>query len=190
SYIIGRTESFQTVASSSCEGYQQGEDRIWNKGNTIQATLFRDLDASTEMPLEGHCYEIKNFKLTHALERIDPICNSNFYCFPNFIDVYRGLVHPKFPIDIYVDVVGVGFLEEYMTEHNLLMRATCAAYGALTHVFQYLWNSTDANIVLCVLQFWQINWGVDRLKNVTNIDGFSKIVFESNDVLEIDAFRL
>ncbi|CAG7871170.1 unnamed protein product [Brassica rapa] len=100
------------------------------------------------MPLEGHCYEIKNFKLTHAVEhvqltknryhinlsnsfvilKIDPICNSNFYCFPNFIDVYRGLVHPKFPIaDIYVDVVGVGFLEEYMTEHNLLMRATVSS---------------------------------------------------------------
>ncbi|KAG5393671.1 hypothetical protein IGI04_023634, partial [Brassica rapa subsp. trilocularis] len=163
------------------------------EGNTIQATLFRDLDASTEMPLkEGHCYEIKNFKLTHALEcvqltknryyinlsnsfvilKIDPIHNSNFYCFPNFIDVYCGLVHPKFPI----------------VTSNVAIK--CVAYRALAHVFQYLWNSTDANIVLCVLQFWQINWGVDRLKNITNIDGFSKIVFESNDVLEIDAFRL
>ena len=98
------------------------EDFIWSclkQGNTIQVTLIRDLDASTEMPLEkSHCYEIKNFKLTHASERvqltknlyhinlsnssvilkIDPIRNSNFYCFPNFIDVYRGLVHPKFPI--------------------------------------------------------------------------------------------
>ncbi|KAG2293119.1 hypothetical protein Bca52824_039788 [Brassica carinata] len=88
-------------------------------GNTIQVILIRDLDASTEMPLEkSHSYEIKNFKLTHASERvrltknlyhinlsnsfvilkIDPIRNSNFYCFPKFIDVYRGLVHPKFPI--------------------------------------------------------------------------------------------
>ncbi|KAL0845401.1 hypothetical protein Bca101_018647 [Brassica carinata] len=29
-----------------------------------------------------------------------------------------------------------------------------------------------------------------RLKNVTNIDGIFKIVFESNDVPEIDAFRM
>ena len=34
----------------------------------------------------------------------------------------------------------------------------CVAYGALAHVFNDLWNSIDADIVLCVLQCWQINW--------------------------------
>lgn len=30
-------------------------------GNTIKAKILRDLDDSTEIPLEeGHCYEIKN----------------------------------------------------------------------------------------------------------------------------------
>ncbi|WZY87363.1 hypothetical protein YC2023_033747 [Brassica napus] len=57
----------------------------------------------------------------------------------------------------------------------------CVAYGALAHVFNDLWNSIDAYIVLCVLH---------RLKKVTNIDGFSKIVFDPTGVLEIDALRL
>ena len=26
----------------------------------------------------------------------------------------------------------------------------CVAYGTLAHVFQNLWNSTNANVVLCV----------------------------------------
>ena len=34
----------------------------------------------------------------------------------------------------------------------------CVAYGTLAHVFQDLWNSTNANVVVCVLQFWKINW--------------------------------
>ncbi|KAH0938008.1 hypothetical protein HID58_005469, partial [Brassica napus] len=63
------------------------------------------------------------------------------------------------------------------------------AYEALAHVFQDLWNSIYANVVSCVLQFWKINWRIDRLNNVTNIDGFSKIIYEPNDVLEINAFR-
>ncbi|KAL0696656.1 hypothetical protein Bca4012_063836 [Brassica carinata] len=86
------------------------------QGNTMQATFFGDLDSSTEIPTEeGHCYEINNFSLTPTSERvrltknryqiklnnpslilkIDPILKSNFYCFPNFLDVYRGFVNPK-----------------------------------------------------------------------------------------------
>ncbi|KAH0857418.1 hypothetical protein HID58_085679, partial [Brassica napus] len=41
------------------------------KGTIIQATLFRDLDTSIEIPLEeGHCYEIKNFVQTPPSECI------------------------------------------------------------------------------------------------------------------------
>nr|VDD00114.1 unnamed protein product [Brassica oleracea] len=42
------------------------------KGNTIQATLVRDLEASADMPLEeGHSYEIKDFELSHVVaERV------------------------------------------------------------------------------------------------------------------------
>ncbi|KAF2582856.1 hypothetical protein F2Q68_00000967 [Brassica cretica] len=65
----------------------------------------------------------------------------------------------------------------------------CVAYGALAHVFHDLGNSTNANVVVCVLQFWKINWREGLLKHVTNIDGFSIIIFESNDVPEIDDFR-
>ncbi|KAH0892777.1 hypothetical protein HID58_055206 [Brassica napus] len=71
--------------------------------------------------------------------------------------------------------------------HNVVIK--CVAYGTLAHVSQDLWNSTSANVVLCVLQFLQINWGVGRLKHVTNIDRFSKIIFEPKDVPKINAFR-
>ncbi|KAF3551760.1 hypothetical protein DY000_02009982 [Brassica cretica] len=92
------------------------------KGNTIQATLVRDLEASADMPLEeGHSYEIKDFELSHVIAervrltrnryninltnssvilKIDPIKHSSFYCFPNWDDLYRGLHHPKFPIAV------------------------------------------------------------------------------------------
>ncbi|KAF8091391.1 hypothetical protein N665_0446s0011 [Sinapis alba] len=85
---------------------------------------------------EGLCYEIKNFILTVKTERvrltknayhinlnnssiilkINPFSSPNFYCFRNFDDVYRGLAHPKFSIDIYGAIVGVGFVEEFMTD--------------------------------------------------------------------------
>ncbi|KAG2301370.1 hypothetical protein Bca52824_030021 [Brassica carinata] len=86
------------------------------QGNTMQATFFGDLDSSTEIPMEeGHCYEIDNFSLNPTSERvrltknlyhiklsnsslilkIDPIPKSNFYCFPNFLDVYSDFVNPK-----------------------------------------------------------------------------------------------
>ncbi|KAH0868872.1 LOW QUALITY PROTEIN: hypothetical protein HID58_062010, partial [Brassica napus] len=63
----------------------------------------------------------------------------------------------------------------------------CVAYGAFAHVFNDLWNSIDADIILCC---WQIKWGQGRLKRVTNIDGFSKVVFDPIGVPEIDALRL
>ncbi|KAG5414338.1 hypothetical protein IGI04_001905, partial [Brassica rapa subsp. trilocularis] len=158
------------------------------------------------MPLEeGHCYEKKKISLNPTTERIDPILKSNCYCFSNFIDVYHGLAHPNFSIglsnneymifsyetNIYGAVVGVGFLEEYMNEDgnnayvlnfffttygNVLVK--CVAYGTLAHAFQDLWDSTNADVVLCVLQ------SIQEL----NIDGFFKVVFEPYDV-EIDAFR-
>ncbi|KAJ4909808.1 hypothetical protein Rs2_04429 [Raphanus sativus] len=205
-------------------------------GNTIQATFFKDFGSSTEMPLEeGHCYEIKDFSLTATLEltrvsrnklhiklskssvisKIPPIPASNFYCFANFINLYRGLSHPKFSFnhlykwytDVYGAVVGVGFLEEYekqspgeinvTIDHKIrfylvdmdFVHIKCVAYGALAFQFQEYWESTDTNVVLCVLQFWQIEWGVGRLRHLRSIDGFSKILFEPNGVPEIDYFR-
>ncbi|KAH0887285.1 hypothetical protein HID58_063381 [Brassica napus] len=100
---------------------------------------------------------------------IDPFLKSNYYCFPKFADLYHGFAHPKFSIDMFISdlllsnrvVVGVGFLEEYMTEptngnndftNHKICFFVCVAYGARAHVFQYLWNSTNANVVVGVLQ--------------------------------------
>ncbi|WZZ01886.1 hypothetical protein YC2023_074214 [Brassica napus] len=110
---------------------------LYQKGNTIQATFFRDLDASTEMPLEEtHCYEIKNCILTTPSESlrltkkryhiklnktsiiamIDPFLKSNYYCFPKFDNLYRGFYHPKFSIDILVSASGAGLAISLVSE--------------------------------------------------------------------------
>ncbi|KAH0879178.1 hypothetical protein HID58_066572 [Brassica napus] len=101
------------------------------KGTTIQATFFRDLDASTEMSLEeGHCYEIKNSVLMPPSECIR--LTKNRY----HINLNNSSVILK--IDPF--------------SNNVVIK--CVAYGTLAHVFQDLWNSTNANVVLYVLQFW------------------------------------
>ncbi|KAH0875446.1 hypothetical protein HID58_072808 [Brassica napus] len=187
-------------------------------GNTIQATFFRDLDASTEMPLEEcHCYEIKNFILTTPSESlrltknryhiklnktsiiamINPFLKSNYYCFPKFDDLYRGFAHPKFSIGV---VVGVGFLEEYMTEptngnngfinHKILTLSLSVLL--MEHLLMF--SKTYGILQMQILSSVCYNFGklIGRLKhvtNVTNIDGFSRIIFEPNDVPEIDDFR-
>ena len=40
----------------------------------------------------------------------------------------------------------------------------CVAYGVVGQVLHNFWNSTDATVVLCVLQFWKIAWSVGYLQ--------------------------
>ncbi|KAG2266812.1 hypothetical protein Bca52824_073891 [Brassica carinata] len=84
------------------------KEMLEHKGNTIQATFVRDLEASADMPLEeGHSMKLKissypmqrvrltrnryNINLTNSsvIVKIDPIQHFSFYCFPNWDDLYR-----------------------------------------------------------------------------------------------------
>ncbi|CAN6860552.1 unnamed protein product, partial [Brassica oleracea] len=53
----------------------------------------------------------------------------------------------------------------------------------------YLWNSTVSSVVLCVLNFWQIERAEGRFKHMRNIEGFSKFLIEP-EITEIQAFRM
>ncbi|KAG2269496.1 hypothetical protein Bca52824_064051 [Brassica carinata] len=107
------------------------------QGSTIEATLYEEFEASNLITMdEGDCFEIHNFKVIHAssltrltrnryhiemtmssvITKIQPLPYCNYYCFANFENVNRGLYHPKYTIDLYGALVGVGELEIYEEE--------------------------------------------------------------------------
>ncbi|CAN6832982.1 unnamed protein product [Brassica oleracea var. botrytis] len=198
------------------------------QGSTIEATLYEEFEASNLITMdEGDCFEIHNFKVIHAssltrltrnryhiemtmssvITKIQPLPYCNYYCFANFENVNRGLYHPKYTIDLYGALVGVGELEIYKEEmvdgipgvlnhriHFSLIniefdQINCVAYGNIAlQLYQY-WNSTVATVVLCVLKFWRIEWGEGSLNHVGNYEGLSKMLFEPG-IPEIQAFRM
>ncbi|KAJ4896465.1 hypothetical protein Rs2_23259 [Raphanus sativus] len=105
--------------------------------------------------------------------------------------------------DLYGALVGVGELQAYEDEingginHRISFslinigfdEVRCVAYGDMAIEFLHLWNSTVTAVVLCVLNFWQIERDEDGFKHARNIEGFSKILIEP-EIPEIKAFRL
>ena len=93
------------------------------QGSTIEATLYEELDNNAITMDEGDCFEIQNFKVIHAsgltrltknrfhikltssslITRIQPLPYCNYYCFANFLNVNRGLAHPKYSIGMRWD---------------------------------------------------------------------------------------
>ncbi|KAH0935058.1 hypothetical protein HID58_012175 [Brassica napus] len=69
----------------------------------------------------------------------------------------------------------------------------CVAVGEVALFLHNYWNSTNVPVVLCVLQFWKLI-GVlvtySGFKHMATIDGFSRILFEPDDVPEIQSFRM
>ncbi|KAH0926761.1 hypothetical protein HID58_019017, partial [Brassica napus] len=197
------------------------------KGSTIEATLYEELDNNAITMDEGDYFEIQNFKVTHAsgltrltknrfhikltssslITRIQPLPYCNYYCFANFLNVNRGLAHPKYSIDLYGALVGVGDLEIYAEEgvdgipyglnHRMqftlinieFVQVRCVAYGSIALQLNHYWNSTVATVVLCVLNFWRIEWGEGHLNHVSSYEGLSKLLFEP-EIPEIQAFRM
>ncbi|KAF8111652.1 hypothetical protein N665_0073s0012, partial [Sinapis alba] len=100
---------------------------------------------------EGDWFEIQNFKVIHAssltrlsknryhiemtrssvITKIQPLPYCNYYCFANFDNINRGLAHPKYSIDLYGALVGVGDLEIYEEE------MVDGIHGGLSHKIQF-----------------------------------------------------
>ncbi|KAG2317669.1 hypothetical protein Bca52824_020791 [Brassica carinata] len=158
------------------------------KGSKIEATLYEELEALNHITMN----EVNSTKTC-----------SNYYCFVKFLDIARGLAHPMYCIDLYGALVGVGELQPYHDEiygeirHKInfssinlgLDEIKCVVYGDMAIKFYHLWNSTVSSVVLCVLSFWRIEREEGSFKNVTNIEGMSKIVIEP-DIPEIRSFRM
>ncbi|CAN7059991.1 unnamed protein product [Brassica oleracea var. botrytis] len=189
-------------------------------GDEQVTTFTKDLDDSFEIPMEeGDWYELQNFEVAYAfgvtrvtryrhqinlsdssiIFKIPPLSFCHYYRFQTFENIQRGLAHPKFSIDIFGAMVAVGDIEEAEIENHSLYfslvnmeyeHINCVAYGEVALFLDNYWNSTNAPIVLCVLQFWEIDWGVGGFKHVKTIDGFSRILFEPDDVPEIQSFRM
>ncbi|XP_013745380.1 uncharacterized protein LOC106447986 [Brassica napus] len=64
----------------------------------------------------------------------------------------------------------------------------CVAYGALAHRLNAFWRSNTADVVVCVLRLWRIEWGEGGFNYVTNMEGGSDILFDS-DIPEIQFFK-
>ncbi|CAN6905290.1 unnamed protein product [Brassica oleracea var. botrytis] len=88
-------------------------------------------------------------------------------------DIYGGISHK-----INFSLINIGFDE-----------IKCVAYGDMAIEFYHLWKSTVSSVVLCVLNFWQIERAEGRFKHMRNIEGFSKILIEP-EITEIQAFRM
>ncbi|KAL0848260.1 hypothetical protein Bca101_021507 [Brassica carinata] len=115
----------------------------------------------------------------------------------------EALNHITMNEDLYGALVGVGELQPYHDEiygeirHKInfssinlgLDEIKCVVYGDMAIKFYHLWNSTVSSVVLCVLSFWRIEREEGSFKNVTNIEGMSKIVIEP-DIPEIRSFRM
>ena len=57
------------------------------------------------------------------------------------------------------------------------------------HFNIYFLKSGRAEIISIIFSNYLPYSQLGRLKNLSNIEGFSKVVFEPNDVPEIDSFR-
>ncbi|KAF3499473.1 hypothetical protein F2Q69_00040039 [Brassica cretica] len=88
-------------------------------------------------------------------------------------EIYGGISHK-----INFSLINIGFDE-----------IKCVAYRDMAIEFYHLWNSTVSAVVLCVLNFWQIERAEGTFKPMRNIEGFSKFLIEP-EITEIQAFRM
>ncbi|KAH0894659.1 hypothetical protein HID58_057088 [Brassica napus] len=157
-------------------------------------------------------YNFRRFRVTtnrfHVFTGENTIINNvpartdcNYYGFKEFKTILRGLAHPMYSVDVYGAMVSVGDLEHFGAPGGPMIpkmrfslvnpgykHLNCVAYGRNAVEIDAYWNYTRANVVLCVLSFWQIERLQGRLTFITNIEGCSRIEFELN-IPEIIAFR-
>ncbi|XP_056851839.1 uncharacterized protein LOC108832042 [Raphanus sativus] len=188
------------------------------EGVTIEGSLNSTLSLPKEIELkEGDWVEILNFQISHVFEffrstkhkytikfnestlfrKIEPVNCSTFLCCANFRAIKRGLYHPMYSVgdlianklaqaaNIYNPIL-------YSLEFSLInlgfTHIKCVAYGALAHSLNAFWRSNTAELVVCVLRLWRIEWRAGGLTYVTNMEYGSDILFDT-DIPEIQFFK-
>ncbi|KAF2567145.1 hypothetical protein F2Q68_00026366 [Brassica cretica] len=137
------------------------------EGSTIEATLYEELDNNAITMDEGDCFEIQNFKVIHASGNLE------IYAEEGVDGIPYGLNHR-----MQFTLINIEFVQ-----------VRCVAYGNIALQLYHYWNSTVATVVLCVLNFWRIEWGEGHLNHVSSYEGLSKLLFEP-EIPEIQAFRM
>ncbi|KAG2286697.1 hypothetical protein Bca52824_046301 [Brassica carinata] len=183
------------------------------KGSMIEATLPWGVVSPFGITLdEGDWFEILDFKLNHAfglirttrnkyhiklthdsvVTKIQPITKCNFQLC-KLQTILRGLSHPMFCIGmlIYLKQVFITDLFYFRNRIKIIlcfMQVKCVAYGSVAEKLYEHWSSTTANVVVCVLKLWRIEWGNGRIRHLTNIEGCSDILFDP-EIPEINYFK-
>ncbi|KAF3550352.1 hypothetical protein DY000_02009870 [Brassica cretica] len=159
-----------------------------------RGTLFDNLEAAVDQ--------------NSLTRKIQPVNGSNFLCCANFRGIKRGLYHPMYCVDLCGALVRVGDLIAiatklaqpaniynsilYSLEFSLInlgyTHIQCVAYGALAHRLNAFWRGNTADVVVTVLRLWRIDWGEGGFNYVTNMEGGSDILFDSN-IPEIQFFK-
>ncbi|KAJ4873943.1 hypothetical protein Rs2_44294 [Raphanus sativus] len=152
-----------------------------------------------------HKYKII-FNDSTLFRKIEPVNGSTFLCCANFRDIKRGLYHPMYCLDLCGALIRVGDLIAtktyqhaniyhpilYSLEFSLIdlgyNHIRCVAYGALAHSLNSYWRSNTADVVVCVLRLWRIEWEACGLTCVTNMEGVSEMLFDT-DIPEIQFFK-
>ncbi|KAL0805928.1 hypothetical protein Bca101_098419 [Brassica carinata] len=170
------------------------------KGNTVLGTIVDEIMIRNEcIMFEGEWYEIHGFKLMYNFRRFR-VTTNRFHVFTGENTIINNL-SLLYSIDVYGAMVSVGDLEHFGAPGGPMIpkmrfslvnpgykHLNCVAYGRNAVEIDAYWNYTRANVVLCVLSFWQIERLQGRFTFITNIEGCSRIEFEPN-IPEIIAFR-
>ncbi|KAG2298156.1 hypothetical protein Bca4012_009359 [Brassica carinata] len=169
-------------------------------GFIIQGTFHDECMESNKISIkEGEWYEIYDFKLIYNFRKVKATTNRyHFVTKVNTVITNCGLLKH---VDIYGSLLFLGNLEFVEEAAGIVKPKTtfslinpenahnnCVAYGTNAVELHAYWNSTKANVVLCVLSVWRIEWDEGRFRYMTNIEGCSKIVLEPN-IPEIEEFR-
>ncbi|CAH8362552.1 unnamed protein product [Eruca vesicaria subsp. sativa] len=143
-------------------------------------------------------YSIK-FTQVESFRKIQPIVDSNFLELANFTAVLKGHSHPMYCIDLCGAMVAVGELQQlqelgpgeiysYQNTRMELRNLRCVAYGKEAVTLSEYYRNSLAPVDVCVLRAWRIHWGEGGFRYVTNLEGYSQVVFD-HDMEEIQKFK-
>uniref|UniRef100_A0A0D3BTW6 Replication protein A 70 kDa DNA-binding subunit B/D first OB fold domain-containing protein n=1 Tax=Brassica oleracea var. oleracea TaxID=109376 RepID=A0A0D3BTW6_BRAOL len=169
-----------------------------DEGDWFEILDFKLIHASGLIRTTRSKYHIN---LTHdsVVTKIQPITECNFLFCASYKTILRGLYHPKFCIGLCGALVEVGDIQDFpeaqanQFNHGnqpsiRFTQVKCVAYGSLAEKLYEYWSSTTANVVVCVLKLWRIEWGNGRFRCLTNIEGCSDILFDP-EIPEIHYFK-
>ncbi|XP_013673837.1 uncharacterized protein LOC106378221 [Brassica napus] len=203
--ILFCDEKGVTIQGTIRDAFPKSFETIMNEGEWFGITNFKLEHSFGRVRMTKNRYNVILSEKS-IIFKSEPTTYCNYYAFKPFGSIICGLAHPMYCIDLYGALVGVGSLETYVLQgdgvgdnslDNKLVfslinpefiQIKCIAYGSTARELHAYWSSIRANVILCVLTFWQIQWGEGGFRFMTNLEGCSKIMFNPS-IPEIEAFK-